>query len=148
MVLAALAVALGTIEKWQWRVPMAFALAVVAAMGWYGALNRRYYAEPDFLAPWSSVAQDAADAVRNGSGVISNDESFFLYLTYALKPALPNSSSRFNGLLPTEVRYPLVWDPAEWENMGRPKPDGVLWIRGSSSPDELTGHEQRRRLAQ
>jgi hypothetical protein len=33
----------------------------------------------------------------------------------------------------------LVWDPAEWENMGRPKPDGVLWIRGSSSPDELTG---------
>ena len=133
-----LAVALGTIEKSQWRIPMALAMAGVAAIGWYGVLNKRYYADPDFFEPWNNVAPDAADALRGGSGVISNDESFFLYLTYALKPVLPNSSSRFNGLLPTEVRYPLVWDPAEWENMGRPKPNGVLWIRGSSSPDELT----------
>ena len=132
-----LAVALGTIEKPQWRIPVAFAMAGVAAIGWYGVLNKRYYAEPTFFEPWSSVAQEAADAVRAGSGVISNDQSFFLYLTYALKPVLPSSSSRFGGFLPTDVRYPLVWNPAEWENAGRPKPDGVLWIRGSSPPDEL-----------
>lgn len=132
-----LAVALGTIEKPQWRIPMAFAMAGVAAIGWYGVLNKRYYAEPTFFEPWSSVSQDAADALRGGSGVISNDQSFFLYLTYALKPVLPNSSSRFSGFLPRDIRYPLVWDPAEWENAGRPKPDGVLWIRGSSPPAEL-----------
>lgn len=132
-----LAVALGTIEKPQWRIPMAFAMAGVAAIGWYGVLNKRYYAEPTFFEPWSSVAHDAADALRGGSGVISNDQSFFLYLTYALKPVPPNSSSRFSGFLPADIRYPLVWDPAEWENAGRPKPDGVLWIRGSSPPDEL-----------
>ena len=133
-----LAVALGTIEKSQWRIPMAFALAGVAAIGWYGVFNKRYYAEVSFLEPWNSLAQDAADALRGGSGVISNDRSFFLYLTYAVKPVLPNSSSRFNGLLPAEVQYPSVWNPTEWENAGRPKPDGVLWIRGSSAPDELT----------
>ena len=44
-----LAVALGTIEKSQWRIPMAFAMAGVAAIGWYGVLNKRYYAEPIFL---------------------------------------------------------------------------------------------------
>jgi len=127
-----LAVALGTIEKSQWRIPMAFAMAGVAAIGWYGVLNKRYYADASFFEPWNNVAQDAADAVRGGSGVISNDESFFLYLTYALKPSLP---SRFNGFLPAEVRYPSVWDPTEWENAGRPKGDGVLWILGSSAPD-------------
>jgi hypothetical protein len=133
-----IAIALGTIEKWQWRIPMALALAMVAAIGWYGALNRRYYAEPRFFEPWSSVAQDAADAVRSGSAVISNDNSFLFYLTYALKPSQPNSSWRFTGVLPRKVQYPSVWDAKQWEEAGRPKPASVLWIRGSSPPDELT----------
>ena len=133
-----IAIALGTIEKWQWRIPMALALAMVATIGWYGALTRRYYAEPRFLEPWSSVAQDAADAVRSGSGVIGNDNSFFFYLTYALKPSQPNSTWRFTGVLPRQVQYPLVWDPKRWEEAGRPRPASVLWIRGSSPPDKLT----------
>lgn len=134
-----MAIALGTIEKWQWRIPMALALAMVGAIGWYGALNRRYYAEPQFLEPWSSVAQDAADAVRSGSAVIGNDNSFFFYLTYALKPSQPNSPWRFTGVLPRQAQYPSVWNPRQWEEAGRPRPPSVLWIRGSSPPDELTG---------
>ena len=133
-----IATALGTIEKWQRRVPMAVAMASIAAIGWYGALNRRYYAEPRFFEPWSSVAQDAAEALRSGSGVISNDNAFFFYLTYALKPQQPNSSWRLTGALPRQVQYPLVWDPKQWEESGRPKPASVLWIRGSSPPDKLT----------
>jgi hypothetical protein len=132
-----IAIALGTIEKWPWRIPMALALAMVAAMGWYGTLNRRYYAEPRFFQPWSTVAQDAADAVRSGSAVISNDNSFFFYLTYALKPSQPNSPWRFTGVLPRNVQYPSVWDPQQWEEAGRPRLASVLWIRGSSAPDEL-----------
>jgi hypothetical protein len=135
--LLAIAIALGRIEKFPWRITMAVALAMVAAIGWYGALNRRYYAEPRFFEPWSTVAQDAADAVRSGSAVISNDNSFFFYLTYALKPSQPNSSWRFPGALPREVQYPSVWDPKQWEEAGRPTPASVLWVRGSSPPDEL-----------
>ena len=132
-----IAIALGTIEKWQWRIPMALAMAVVATIGWYGALNRRYYAEPRFSEPWSSVAQDAADALRSGSGVISNDNAFFFYLTYALKPGQSNSRWRFTGALPRQVQYASAWDPKQWEEAGRPKLATVLWIRGSSPPAEL-----------
>lgn len=136
--LVPIAIALGTIEKWQWRIPMALALAAVAAIGWYGALNRRYYAEPRFFEPWTSVAQDAADALRSGSAVISNDNVFFFYLTYALKPSQPDSRWRFAGTLPRQVQYPSVWDPEQWEKASRPTPASVLWIRDSSPPDELT----------
>lgn len=137
-VLLPIAIALGTIEKWQWRIPMALALATVAAVGWYGALNRRYYAEPQFLEPWGSVAQDAAEALRSGSGVIGNDNTFFFYLTYAVKPSQPNSAWRFAGVLPRQVQYPAVFDPKQWEEAGRPTPASVLWIRGSSAPEQLT----------
>jgi Dolichyl-phosphate-mannose-protein mannosyltransferase len=132
-----IAIALGTIEKWQWRVPMALALTAVAMIGWYGALNRRYYAEPQFFEPWASVTDDAAQALRSGSAVISNDDTFFLYLTYALKPSVPNSSWRFTGALPRQIHYPSAWDPKLWVEAGRPNPASVLWIRGSSPPDEL-----------
>lgn len=130
-------IALGTIENWRWRILVAVALAAVAAIGWYGVLNRRYYADSRFFEPWSAVAQEAANALRSGSGVISNDNSFFFYLTYALKPSQPNSSWRFAGTLPRRVQYPSVWDPKQWDQAGRPKPGSVLWIRGSSPPDEL-----------
>ncbi len=132
-----IAIALGTIENWRWRVPMALALAMVATIGWYGALNRHYYAEPRFLEPWSTVADDAAQALRSGSAVISNDEALFFYLTYALKPGQASSSWRFTGALPMQVQYPSVWYPRQWVEAGRPKAATVLWIRGSSPPEEL-----------
>jgi hypothetical protein len=133
-----MAIALGTIEKWQWRIPMALAMAVVATIGWYGALNRRYYAEARFSEPWTSVVQDASDVLRGGSGIISNDNTFFFYLTYALKPGQSNSHWRFAGALPRQVQYASVWDSKQWEEAGRPTRPSVLWIRGSSPPDELT----------
>jgi hypothetical protein len=135
--LLSLGIALGTIERPQWRIPTTVAVAAIAAIGWYGALNRRYYAEPEFFEPWSSVAQDAADAVRNGSVLVSNDNAFFFYLTYALKPSQPNSAWRFTGALPRQVQNPSVYDPKQWTLAGRPRPASVLWIRGSSPPVEL-----------
>jgi hypothetical protein len=132
-----MAIALGTIERLQWRIPMAIAVAAIAAIGWYGVLNRRYYATPEFFEPWSTVAQDAAEAVRNGSAIISNDNSFFFYLTYAIKPGEKVSSWHFSGALPKNVQYPSVFDPQQWEQAGRPKPATLVWVRGSSPPDEL-----------
>jgi hypothetical protein len=132
-----MATALGTIEKWQWRIPMALAMTVVAAVGWYGVLNRRYYVQPAFLEPWNSTAEEAAVTLRGGGGVISNDQAFFLYLTYSLKPAPSSSSWRFRGALPVEVTYPSVWNPSQWESKGRPKPDQVFWIRGYSTPQDV-----------
>ena len=131
------AIALGTIAKWQWRIPMALALAAVAAIGWYGTLNRRYYADSRLFEPWASVADDSAQALRSGSAIVSNNDTFFFYLTYALKPPQPNASWRFTGVLPKQIQYPSVWNPKQWVDSGRPKPATVLWIRGSSPPDEL-----------
>ena len=131
------ALALGAMEKWQWRIPMALALAAVAAIGWYGTLNRRYYADSRFFEPWASVADDSAQALRSGSAVIGNDDTFFFYLTYALKPGQANTSWRFTGALPMQIQYPSVWYPKEWVDAGRPKAATILWIRGSSPPDKL-----------
>jgi hypothetical protein len=135
--LLAMAIALGTIEKPQWRIPLAVAVAAIAAIGWYGVLSRRYYATPEFFEPWSTVAQDAAEAVRRGSVIVSNDHSFFFYLTYALKPGEQASSWPFTGVLPNQVHYPSVFDPQQWEQAGRPKSATLLWVRGSSPLDEL-----------
>ncbi len=132
-----IAISLGTIEKPQWRIPLAVAVGAIAAIGWYGVLNRRYYSTAEFFQPWSTVAQDAAGVLRNGSVVISNDNSFFFYLTYAVTPGEKNSSWRFDGALPRQVQYPSVFDPQQWQEAGRPKPASLLWVRGSSAPDEL-----------
>jgi hypothetical protein len=129
-----LAVALGTNAKWQWRGPLAVSLAIIAGIGWYGTVYRRYYAAPSFIEPWAQIADQAAESARQGAGIISNGPSFFFYLTYALKAPQSNSPWHFTGVLPVDVTYPQVWAPGQWEAAGRPAPSSVLWVRAMGWP--------------
>jgi len=134
--LLSLAVVLGTVEKWQWRGPLAVSLAVITGLGWYGTTTRRYYAASPFLEPWEQVANEAAAAARSGGGVVGSGEVFFFYLTYALKAPPADSPWHFAGSLPTQVTYPQVWSPEQWESAGRPLPSALMWVRGLSSQQQ------------
>ena len=128
--LLAIAAGIGTIGNRYWRSGMALCLGLVAAIGWYGFFARRYYATPRFFEPWESVAQDAADTVRNGGLVVGNNASFFLYLTYALQIPESPPGFRFSGIVTGAVKHPQVWQPEPWEQAGRPVRPHVIWVLG------------------
>jgi hypothetical protein len=137
-VLLPMAVAVGNSERPTLRRGLMLSLLAVASIGWYGISSRRYYAAPRFIEPWLSISGDASTALRNGSGVIGNNPSFFFYLTYALH--VPNNGPgwRFTGTLPTEVRSEGVWIPEEWLAAGQPLRPKMLWVRGLPGPEEDT----------
>jgi hypothetical protein len=128
--LLALAAGIGTIENRYWRSGIALCLGLVAAIGWYGFFDRRYYATPRFFEPWETVAQDAADVVRNGGLVIGNNTSFFFYLTYALQIPESPSGFRFSGIVSDAIKHPQVWEPEQWQQAGRPVRPNVFWVLG------------------
>ena len=136
--LLSIAAAIGVVENRYWRSAIALCLGVVAATGWFGVSNRRYYATPRFFEPWQTVAEDAAETVRNGGLVIGNNPSFLFYLTYALQ--VPNSDAhwQFSGVLTEGVTHPQVWEPGDWESAGRPLRPVVFWVRGMPGPEEGT----------
>jgi hypothetical protein len=128
--LLAIAAGIGRIEKWYWRSGIALCLGVVAATGWYGFFARRYYATPRFFEPWGSVAQDAADVVRNGGLVVANNSSFFFYLTYALQIPESPSGFHFSGIVTEAIKHPQIWEPEQWGQAGRPVRPNVLRVIG------------------
>ena len=80
---------------------------------------------PAALSDNAAITRIYADAVRNGGSTISNDPSFFFYLTYALKPQASNSGWRFTGSLPEHAAYPQVWSASQWQGAGQPLPPAV-----------------------
>ena len=126
-----LGVAMGTMpHRWPRRALLA-ALAVCAAVGWYGIFSRSLYGAPHWIEPWERVAQDSANTVRSGGVVIGNNPSFFFYLTYLLPetPVAPHGGS-FAGLLPDSVRTPNVYTPQQWIDAGRPTRQTVILAEG------------------
>jgi hypothetical protein len=128
--LLAIAAGIGMIENRYWRSGMALCLGLIAAVGWYGFYTRRFYATPRFFEPWETVAQEAADTVRDGGLVIGNNRSFFFYLTYALQIPESPSGFRFSGIVTEAIKHPQVWQAEDWEQAGRPPRPNVLWILG------------------
>lgn len=137
-VLLPMAVALGSSQGPMARRGLALSLLVVGGIGWYGIASRQYYAAPRFIEPWLSISGEAASALRNGSGVIGNNPSFFFYLTYALHVPQDRVDWRFSGTLPAQVRSEGVWDPEEWLAAGQPVRPTMLWVRGLPGPAEGT----------
>ena len=130
------AVAVGTLEKRYWRVALAISLVGTAGIGWYGTLVRTYYAAPRFIEPWAELASESAGALREGATVLTNSESYFFYLTYALQAPSSVRPWRFSGVLPDHVHYPQVWGAYRWAAAGRPISSYVLWVRGMSPPSQ------------
>lgn len=123
------AVALGTITAGKLRQALLAALAVIAAIGWYGIFARNLYAAPRWAEPWQAVARRAADVVRGGGVAIGDNPSFFFYLTYFLPLPDPQNHS-FDGLLPYSVHRASVYTPEQWRQANRPVGDAVIFAKG------------------
>ena len=135
-ILLAAAAVIGTTHSTLWRRLMAVALAMMAAVGWYGVIARIYYATPRFVEPWGELAVAAGSAIRDGGAVVANSPSFFLYLTYALH--VPDANPwHFAGSLPVAVQYPQVWSPEAWEAAGRPLRPTVLFVAGMPETNSM-----------
>lgn len=129
--LLSIGVALGTLSSDFFRRILVVALAVTTALGWYGIVTRRLYAAPHWIEPWKSVAEQAAETVRNHGTVIGDNPSFFFYLTYMLPAASSTvSPSNFAGYLPRSVRTPGVYDSPHWIAANRPVTETVLVVDG------------------
>ena len=109
-------------------------LVLVFGIGWFGIFDRKLYAAPHWIEPWSSVAQQAAAVVRNGGIVIGNNESFFFYLTYLLPPEKPAAGHDFRGYLPDSAVRRGVYDPEQWlaagSSSGYPVEPEVMLVKG------------------
>jgi hypothetical protein len=133
-VLLPVGIAVATISTRWVKMALAVTLLVIAGIGWYGIRVRTFYSAPRFLEPWLQVAGDAADKLHGGATVISNNPSFFFYLTYILHAPDESATWKFQGVLPDTVRYPNVFAPDEWIAAGHPYAPTVLWIRGMDGP--------------
>jgi len=135
-VLLPVGVVIGT-STFQWvRNGLAASLLIIGGIGWYGAYSQKYYADPSFLAPWAQVADTAAGNVRQGATVISDEPSFFFYLTYALREPGAGIPWKMAGLLPDQVHHPQVRSAKEWMAAGHPIPPAAVWVRGPFGPAE------------
>jgi hypothetical protein len=132
------ATALGTCPKIELRRVFAVALLIAGGFGWFGVYKREYYATPRFYENWSNFADEAAGNMATGAGIISNNPSFFFYLTYALKVPPSPGTWRFAGALPSDVRAPNVWSPEDWIAAGYPQRPQMFWVRGVPGPDTGT----------
>jgi hypothetical protein len=71
---------LGTVHLRRAKACLLASLLVIAGIGWYGTVSRRYYAAPRFIEPWNDVAKQMANVVRDGGVVIASHPSFFSIL--------------------------------------------------------------------
>jgi len=141
LILAA-GVTLGSVPGRLTRKILVTALAIVASIGWYGIFSRRLYAAPHWIEPWESVAIQSADVIRNQGIVISNNNSFFYYLTYLFpKESYPPArGGDFAGLLPYSVRVARVYNAQQWVDANRPVASTILLVQGAhfDVPNEAT----------
>lgn len=111
---------------------LAIPLLLIAAIGWYGIFARNLYAGPHWVEPWEQVSLRAAEVAGNGGIVISNNPSFFFYLTYLLPSTNPARNGHFAGLLPASVAAPKVFTPQQWVDAGSPLAKTVVLYDGLS----------------
>ena len=133
-VLLPIGIGVATIKSRSMRLGLALALLIVAGVGWYGIRARTYYSTLRFIEPWLSVAGDAADKIHSGATVISNDPSFFFYLTYILRVPDQGANWKFLGVLPDSVHYPHVMSADQWLASGHPFTPVIVLIRGIAEP--------------
>jgi hypothetical protein len=128
------ALALGSASNPSGRRALAGALVLVAGIGWFGILSRRFYAAPHWVEPWESIAGRAADVIHAGGVVIGSNPSFFFYLSYLLPTQSIASGASgaggFAGLLPDSVRSAGVYTARQWAEAGHPAGTTTLLVKG------------------
>lgn len=109
---------------------LALSLALVAAVGWYGIATRRYYGAPRWVEPWTELALEGAETVRQGGVVIADSTPFFFNLRYALAAGQANRIDCTFGPSPSTLGSDRVYDPVQWRTAGNPIGQHTLLIKG------------------
>ena len=131
--LLGIACALADARRKRSRWLLLMCLGVMATVGWWGILTRRYYASPHFLEPWPQVAQLAARAIQEGSIVVANHPVFLFYLDYSLAPSTHSYPSASREGPPGWPQHPRLYVVDKWVTSGHPTRTTVLFIRGRSN---------------
>jgi hypothetical protein len=129
-----LSTTVGTLTLRRARMVLLAALAGIAAIGWFGILSREYYSAQRFIEPWKQVAAEAAGRVwppeNSSTTVISNNPSFFFYLSYTL-PVVRDADGARKW---QPINADGVFDAADWIEKGWPLREHVYFVRGSPGP--------------
>jgi len=125
-ILVPLAIATTVQRRPHLRRALIGSLAFIAAVGWYGILDRTLYASTHFVEPWSSVADTAAATLQTGGLVVTNSPSFRFYAQYSLQRAgiVPASS------LPGAVQHDRIQNVEDWSPSRAWGENNVLFITG------------------
>jgi hypothetical protein len=126
-------ICVGTIQSRRWKAALVASLAVIAGIGWFGTIARRYYAAPRFIEPWPEVATRMARTVDDGGLVIGDHPAFFFYLTFALHDQARGNALDLVGLWPYRLRGKEVYDSGEWMRQGSPVRASVFLVKGVSA---------------
>jgi hypothetical protein len=132
---------LGTLQTRRWKALLLSLLLVIAGVGWFGTVARRFYAAPRFIEPWNRVAMQMARAVHDGDVVIATHPSFFFYLTYELHRLEKGSPLALAEVWPYRAERPQVYDPWSWQGKGRPVSVNVFVVKDVSSTNALDDAE-------
>jgi len=132
---------LGTLRTRRWKAFLLACLLVIAGVGWFGTVARRFYAAPRFIEPWNRVAKQMAKAVGDGDVVIATHPSFFFYLTYELHRLEKGSSLNLAEVWPYGVEGLPVYNPLSWQEKGRPVSVNVFVVKDVSSASGLDDAE-------
>ena len=124
---------LGTLQTRRWKAFLLVLLLLIAGVGWFGTVARRFYAAPRFIEPWNRVAVQMAKAVREGDVVIATHPSFFFYLTYELHRAEKGSPLNLAEVWPYRIEGPPVYNPMSWLARGRQLSVNMFVVRDVSS---------------
>ncbi len=136
-----LGLCLGTLKTPRRKAFLLASLLVIAGVGWFGTVARRFYAAPRFIEPWNSVAMQMAKAAREGDVVIATHPSFFFYLTYDLHRLEKGSPLDLAEVWPYRVGGPPVYDPLSWQGEGRPLSVNVFVVKDVSSGNNVDDAE-------
>jgi hypothetical protein len=132
-----LGLCLGTLQTRRWKAFLLALLLVIAGVGWFGTVARRFYAAPRFIEPWDRVAAQMAKAVLDGDVVIATHPSFFFYLTYELHRLEKGTPLNLAEVWPYRVEGPPAYDPSSWRGKGRPVSAHLFVIEDVSSTNAL-----------
>jgi MFS family permease len=128
---------LETLRTRRWKALLLASLLVIAGVGWFGTVARRFYAAPRFIEPWNRVAMQMAKAVRDRDVVIATHPSFFFYLTYELHRLEKGTPLNLAEVWPYRVEGPPVYNPSSWLAKGKPVSVNVFVIKDVSSDNAV-----------
>jgi hypothetical protein len=141
-VILPIGVCLGTIQSRRAKAYVFASLIVIAGIGWYGTVSRRYYAAPRFIEPWNKVANQMAEVVHDGGVVIASHPSFFFYLDYALSRREKGSQLDLASIYPYRGLWPNVYDGMDRLQIASLAGADVFLVKDVSSADEACAAER------